>query len=224
VNPEEHILQSWHANANAWSTAIRTQAIESRKLATNEAIINAIVPLRPGHVLDAGCGEGWLCRKLQQFQITTTGIDPIHALIQEAQLQGPGNYMQCSYQDIIQDKFKPSALFDVIVFNFSLFGNELVEDLLQHLHSHLSPQGWLVIQTLHPHTAGGPYQDGWRTGSWKGFSEDFTDPAPWYFRTLESWLDLFNKTGYTLDKLAEPTHPHTQLPVSIIFTCRQKIQ
>jgi hypothetical protein len=45
-----------------------------------------------------------------------------------------------------------------------------------------------IIQTLHPLIACGDfsYQDAWREGSWAGFSDDFTDLAPWYFRTLES--------------------------------------
>ena len=41
-NPEKHILDSWHSNAAAWTNAIEQQTIESRRLITNKAIVDAI--------------------------------------------------------------------------------------------------------------------------------------------------------------------------------------
>jgi hypothetical protein len=61
------------------------------------------------------------------------------------------------------------------------------------------------------------YEDRWRTGSWDGFSSDFTDPAPWYFRTTESWRRLLEDSGYQTVRVAEPIDPTTQKPLSIIF-------
>jgi len=224
LNPEEHILQSWHTNANAWTNAINQQSIESRKLATNKAIVDAIVQQHPLTMLDVGCGEGWLCRAVQQHGIDTTGIDAIPALVQAAKQQGDGAYHVCSYQDLLAGKFDTSKRFDVIVFNFSLFGEELAEDLLKALQNYLSPGGKLIIQTLHPMSASiePPYETGWRNGSWAGFSDDFTDPAPWYFRTLASWVQLFTDTGYILHQLSEPIHPNTGKPASVIFICMRR--
>jgi hypothetical protein len=62
-----------------------------------------------------------------------------------------------------------------------------------------------------------PYVDGWREGSWSGFSSDFTDPPPWYFRTLESWVRLFSQNGLHLLELREPIHPTTGKPASALF-------
>ncbi|HEY8683307.1 MAG TPA: class I SAM-dependent methyltransferase, partial [Rhodanobacter sp.] len=72
---------------------------------------------------------------------------------------------------------------------------------------------------LHPLTAcgGQPYRDGWREGSWAGFTADFSDPAPWYFRTLESWVRLFSEHGLRLLELREPLHPQTRQPISLIL-------
>ncbi|MBW4488559.1 MAG: hypothetical protein KME12_12290 [Trichocoleus desertorum ATA4-8-CV12] len=62
------------------------------------------------------------------------------------------------------------------------------------------------MQTIHSVVGCGEqqYQDGWRSGSWDGFSPDFVDPAPWYFRTLESWTRLFVDSGLRLVELREP--------------------
>ncbi len=78
--------------------------------------------------------------------------------------------------------------FDAAVCNFSLLGRESVDSLIAALPRYLGDPGYLIIQTLHPIAACGeqPIEDGWREGSWLGFSSDFNNPAPWYFRTLES--------------------------------------
>ena len=83
----------------------------------------------------------------------------------------------------------------------------------------LADKGALIIQTLHPLVAGGDesYEDGWRRGSWAGFSEEFTDPAPWYFRTLESWKSLLTDSGFCRIEMREPIHPETGKPASVIF-------
>lgn len=67
--------------------------------------------------------------------------------------------------------------------------------------------------------AGGdsPYRDGWREGSWAGCGPGFGEPAPWYFRTLESWCRLFTEAGFGLEGLREPLHPDTGQPASILF-------
>ena len=61
------------------------------------------------------------------------------------------------------------------------------------------------------------FPDGWREGSWTGFSPAFADPAPWYFRTLESWIKLLGDNGLRLCELREPFHPKTHKSTSVIF-------
>lgn len=74
-------------------------------------------------------------------------------------------------------------------------------------------------QTLHPLVACGelPYCDGWREGSWVGFDKAFSDPAPWYFRTLESWVRLLREHRLQLRELREPIHPVSRRPASLML-------
>lgn len=121
-----------------------------------------------------------------------------------------------SYEDIADGKLCGNV--DVAVCNFSLLGESATENLLAEI-STASIAKSLVIQTLHPITACGdlPYADGWREGSWSGFSNDFRDPVPWFFRTIEGWLKLIAATGWQLIEHREPIHPDTLKPASIIF-------
>ncbi len=60
------IIESWNANAEKWITTINNEEIESRKLVTNKAIIDAVMEYHPESIIDIGCGEGWLARELQK--------------------------------------------------------------------------------------------------------------------------------------------------------------
>jgi hypothetical protein len=60
-------------------------------------------------------------------------------------------------------------------------------------------------------------QDGWREGSWAGFSSCFKDPASWYFCKLETWVKLYCNSSFKLVEMREPVHPVTGKLASVIF-------
>ncbi len=211
------IIDSWKTNATAWTDAVRENKIESRNLVTNRAIVDAIVARNPQSVLDVGCGEGWLVRALSRAGISAFGVDAVPELIEKAEAAGEGKFRVMDYEQIAQGGI--GAKVDMAVANFSLIGKESVDDLVRAVPSLINATGAFVVQTLHPLTANGdqPYADGWRTGSWAGFSSDFSDPAPWYFRTMETWLDLLEKSGFSSVEVREPLSPSTGKPLSALF-------
>lgn len=219
MNPhsDRKIVDSWDKNASQWTAAVREGQIETRKLVTNKAIVDAVMRHSPESVIDIGCGEGWLVREIAPRVTRAVGVDVIPALIDRAKAAGGGDFFVASYEAISQGLVK--GRFDVAVCNFSLLGKEAVELLFSAVPSLLKPGGVFVVQTLHPVVVDGnsPYIDGWRDGSWAGFSTEFVDPAPWYFRTLESWHALFFKSGFALREILEPINPKTHKPASIIF-------
>ncbi len=211
------ILQSWNRDAAPWVKAVRGRQIESRRLITDGAIVDTILATSPTTLLDVGCGEGWLARALDAQSIKVIGVDATTSLIEEAKRAGGGDFRAMTYEEIAAGKLDVSV--DAIVCNFSLLGQESVAGLIKVSSTLLNPNGSVIVQTLHPHLSCGdaPYCDGWRRGSWDGFGYDFTDPAPWYFRTIESWIGLFKQNGFRSIEIREPIHPITQKPASIIF-------
>jgi 2-polyprenyl-3-methyl-5-hydroxy-6-metoxy-1,4-benzoquinol methylase len=214
---DEKIVESWRKNAIPWTAAVRENQIESRALVTNRAIVDAVLSRSPRTVLDIGCGEGWLVRALAEHDVRGIGVDVVPALVEQATRAGGGEFRVASYQQIAAGDLDLKV--DVVVANFSLIGKESVEGVLRRIPELLTSRGSLVIQTLHPVTASGdlPYEDGWRQGSWAGFSDEFSDPAPWYFRTLESWKLMLVDTGFQLLEMREPLHPGTGKSASVIF-------
>lgn len=219
---DAQVVASWHDNAAPWSAAVRGGEIESRKLVTDAAIVEAVTSRSPTSVLDIGCGEGWLSRAIAERGARVTGVDVIPALIDSARAAHPtGDYRVVSYEDIARGALDISV--DVAVANFSLIGKDAVDALLRSIPALLVPNGHVIVQTLHPATALGelPYRDGWRPGSWAGFSAAFTNPAPWYFRTMGSWVALLADSGLALRELREPVHPERGTPASLILIAQK---
>lgn len=219
---EARILGSWSENATPWISAVRERQIESRRLVTDAAILEAIRERSPRCVLDIGCGEGWLVRALGQVGVRALGVDAVPQLIERAREAGGGDFRALSFDDLAAGKVYLQA--DVAVCNFSLLGHRPVERLLRSVPSFLGADGVFLVQTLHPVAAcgDGPYLSGWREGDWAGLTGAFTEPAPWYFRTLQAWVDLFQASGLELLQLREPLHPRTGKPASVIFITAQR--
>ncbi|HEX2081660.1 MAG TPA: methyltransferase domain-containing protein [Longimicrobium sp.] len=217
-DPGAALAESWVANAGAWTRAVREGRIESRRLATDAAILDALLERRPRRVLDVGCGEGWLARALAERGIAAVGIDASPALVEAARAAGGGEFHVRAYAQLAADPSLAGGPYDAVACNFSLLDGEPAP-LLASLRASLTPGGALVIQTVHPWMAAGeePYVDGWRTETFDAFGGAFARPMPWYFRTLGSWVRVLDDAGLRIAALREPLHPQTGRPASLLM-------
>ena len=220
---EIRILEAWHENARAWTTAVREHAIESRRLVSDRAVVAAVLEHAPRRVLDIGCGEGWLARALAAHGIEVLGVDAVPELVAQAAAAGGGEFRVLGYDAIAAGALAGEG-FDLAVANFSLLGETSVAGLLAALPQALVPDAALVVQTLHPAFACGDrrYEDGWRAGAWPAGADEFETPPPWYFRTLGSWLALLATSGFRPVSVREPLHPDTGQPVSLLMVARRR--
>jgi SAM-dependent methyltransferase len=213
------IEASWRANAAAWTDAVRAQAIESRRVATDAAIVEAVVAHRPALTLDLGCGEGWLVRALAGHGLAAVGVDGSAPLVEAAEKAGGGTFLCLGYDDIVADPARCGGGFDLAIANFALLG-ERVAPLLGALRRIMTGGGRLLIQTVHPLNVAPPYRDGWRIEDFRGFGGAPWTPMPWYFRTLASWVTELRAAGFAIDRLDEPAHPDDGRPLSLLFEAR----
>lgn len=191
----KQILDSWNKNADEWIKVIQNDAIPSRKF-TNEAILEMVSELDGKKMVDIGCGEGWLTREMGKLGWEATGLDAIESLVLEAQKKSDESFHVLTYEEIIDGKPMPNAPFDAAVFNFCLYLKDGLTELLSNTLKQLSPNGTLVIQTLHPFFLlqnGLPYKSQWLSDSWKGLPGNFIDGHSWYARTLEDWVAELNR-------------------------------
>lgn len=218
-DPARQLRNSWEENAEAWTEAVRTGAIESRKLVTDAAIVRAVLAYGPRTVLDVGCGEGWLARVLAGHGIEVVGIDASLPLIEAARKSGGARFEHYAYAELSGGSL--GAPFDTIVCNFSLLEEDLVPTLAT-LRQMLRPDGHLLIQTVHPWTASQAenYEDGWRLERFEAMGEGFKTGMPWYFRTLASWTGLLERSGFAIERMEEPRHPETGQMLSLLFVAQ----
>ena len=219
--PGDRLIRSWTANAAAWTEAVRGGRIESRRLATDAAILQALLALKPARMLDVGCGEGWLCRAVASHGVDAVGVDVSAPLVEDARAAGGGRFEVMPYAGLA-DATGTLGRFDVLACNFALLEEDIVP-MLRDLHALLAPGGRVVIQTVHPWTACGdePYRDGWRLEDFAAFGDEaFPEPMPWYFRTLASWLANLNAAGFLVETLREPAHPDSARPLSLLLQAR----
>ncbi len=216
------IIDCWGKNARPWIVAIEQRQIESRRRVTDQAIIDAVLATDARSLLDLGCGEGWLMQSLAGQGLEVAGLEVVPELLQQAREKVRGRFYPLAYEALSAQTV--AERFDLVVCNFSLLGEASVDHIFSTVPDLLTPGGQIVVQTLHPLMVCGeqPYQDGWRPGSWAGLPEclgqQFAEPPPWYFRTLESWLALFRAHGFSLTGFKEPRHPDTGQPASVILT------
>ena len=224
LNPDElerEIQRSWTVNAASWTAAVRDGLIESRRVATNRAVLDAVLEHRPRRVLDVGCGEGWLAHELAAHGLDVVGFDASAPLIDRART-GAGDFHVLTYDDFARDPHKLGGDFNVAVCNFSLLGKEIAP-VLNGCASVLGPDGALVIQTVHPFMDAleSGYEDGWRREDFRGMQIPFSAAMPWYFRTMSSWVAAVTGAGFTIAELREPIHPETRRPASLLIVARR---
>jgi 2-polyprenyl-3-methyl-5-hydroxy-6-metoxy-1,4-benzoquinol methylase len=220
---DDNITRSWQANALSWANVIRTDALESRRLVTNQAILDAVLAVPGQKVLDVGCGEGWLSRRLADAGRDVTAFDASPDLIREAQSSGGGVFLVLSYAEFADDAHRVGEEFDVVVCNFSLL-DEDVTPVLAALRRVTRPRGHLLIQTVHPFAAAGErYQDGWREETFDRLPGVWS-PMPWYFRTIGSWLRELRAAGWQILNCSEPLYPDAGMPASLILDATRAIE
>jgi 2-polyprenyl-3-methyl-5-hydroxy-6-metoxy-1,4-benzoquinol methylase len=224
-DPARSIARSWDANAGCWTDAVRARALESRRLVTDDAVVDTVLralsDTADARILDVGCGEGWLARRLAAAGHDVTGFDGSAALIADAQRSGAARFMVLNYEEFARDPHRAGEAYHAAVCSFSLLGDDIVP-LLRALRHVVVPDGQLIIQTVHPVTAAGArYEDGWREEDFASLPGEWT-PMPWYFRTFASWVRALHDAGWQLEQCIEPVHPESRQPLSLILHGRHR--
>ncbi|HOX30578.1 MAG TPA: class I SAM-dependent methyltransferase [Candidatus Paceibacterota bacterium] len=209
----------WRDNADFWVKIIRENLDPFRLRLTNKAVLEYFKGKIGLAVLDAGCGEGYLCRLLARKGHKMRGIDLDPKLIAAAKAEETKKPLKIEYSvgNIKKLPYKNGA-FDVVLSNHSINELDDPKKALFEFSRVLKPSGRIILFFLHPCFDLNP--------------EDIKEKFPQYYfqnvkitrkcflvsgimspssysylhLSLSEWTASIAKAGFLIEKIEEP-HP-----------------
>ncbi|MBC6461036.1 class I SAM-dependent methyltransferase [Actinomadura sp. HBU206391] len=200
---------------------IREHRDRYRTELTDRAVLDAIGPCEGQKILDAGCGEGYLARRLASQGADVLGVDACQGLIDAAESVPTGTAEPVSFTCASVDAIPVGdEVFDLVVCNH-LFSH--LHDPSRAIHEFgrvLKSSGRLVILTLHPcfytaHSENGAMNSvpASRYFTSRGIDQHFMvdgleSPSmiTSWLRPLEYYSGTLRDAGFVITDLREP-HP-----------------
>lgn len=206
-------VSEWEANARWWQEHFTDGADPEYE--------EQILPLVDAHlagrqrVLDVGCGEGQLARRIARLGAEVVGIDPTAAQIATAYARGGGpGYARASATALPIR----SASVDAVVVCLVLEHLRRFEDAIDEIVRVLEPNGRFILFLNHPllqtphsgwvddHILGEQY---WRVGPYLAEDETLEEVAPgvrlpFIHRPLSRYINVMADRGLLADHMDEP--------------------
>ena len=159
-------------------------------------------------ILDAGCGEGHISRRLAQQGARVTAVDLSPRLIAIAQERDPGTSTTYLVHDLSRPLPQYHEFFDLVVSNLVLPDMDDYGGYIATLGAVLKPGGRAVLSLLNPYTAvfdkrvRNYFESGRGTREYGGMAK-LGIRAYYYHRTLEEYITTFRESGLLLNDLSD---------------------
>ncbi len=226
-----HLRSQWEANAEAYTKLLNGKGTPHHQHILNPCIERLMGDVRDLHLLDAGCGEGYLSRYYAQKGATVVGVDFSPTLIKISKQKSQGFEIEYQEADICQLKNLADERFDIVLSNLVLLNVECLNESLSEFYRVLRPKGFLVFSIVHPaFNIYGPgrwelgekdEQSGRRIGrffvvdnyfnekefriQWKSRStKEFPMKFSFFHRTLSTYVNSVVHAGFSLVAVEEP--------------------
>ncbi|MDR6778362.1 MULTISPECIES: class I SAM-dependent methyltransferase [Paenibacillus] len=246
----EEAIRRWDMHAGNFTAKYTEEGDRSREVLLNPALQACMRPLGGKKVLDAGCGEGYLSRKMARAGALVEAVDYSTEMLRLAKERTP-SALGITYHHGNLEKLEMfgDQSFDLIVSNMVIQDLAHYEQAIAEMQRLLVPGGRFIFSILHPCFQ--TPQSGWvkdDTGKklyWKVdqyFNEgpleqaipyDQEEKFLYFHRTLSSYVQTIIEAGLLLEGMIEPKpsaemlekypHFHEDLNVTnfLIFTTRR---
>ena len=203
-------------------------------------LLSLVGNLTDKRILDIGCGNGYLLRKIQGGTLNVTGIDISEDMVREARRLGHGGVP--SLLCVASSDFLPLAtgIYDAAVCSLTinnLSSADMAKNTLREAGRILKPGGFLVISLPHPYTLSAKTRYRW-TDWEEGQNQESLVPGEGFKRQIrgrdgsmisivnyywpkETLTNFAKRAGLELDTVSEETatvdelarHPEELEPV-----------
>ena len=172
-----------------------------------EPLISLLKPMAEERILDLGCGDGTLTKKLLDFNVDVLAIDSSIDQVEAAKAKGLNAIVLDAYALNFDNEF------DAIISNAALhWMSKDPDSVIRGLYSALKPGGRLVAEM------GGKGNIGrvlWALkNNLQNYGIDWREYYPWYFPGPDDYAERLSRRGFVVSQMDLFPRP-TKLPGDI---------
>jgi ubiquinone/menaquinone biosynthesis C-methylase UbiE len=216
IDDRKETQEMWNSVAADWQIQVGDEGDSNRRLNPDPVLWAFAGDVAGLSVLDAGCGTGYLSRKLADKGALVTGIDFSEKMIEIALAKNPQIDFRedsCSELRTIDDE-----LYDLVVSNYVLMDTPDLRETMEAFSRVLKTGGMAILIFSHPCFPQGqatisedgevtyrwhvPYfqQSRLTDPPWAHFTSDFI----WFHRPLSDYWKAFAAAGFSVVGFEEP--------------------
>jgi 2-polyprenyl-3-methyl-5-hydroxy-6-metoxy-1,4-benzoquinol methylase len=203
----EEVIRAWSAIQNE-QDAFGNEGDLARKYLLNPAIFALLGEVAGKRVLDAGCGQGYLCRLLARKGAKVTGLEPAESWYRYAVQREEQERLGITYLQADLSLWQAESSFDAVVCNMVLMDIPDYSAAMENCVRCLKPGGSFIFSLLHP-CFEEPGAEWLRRGSVevREYLSEYTKEQRFgtlFHRPLSSYLNLVIQCGCQLQHVIEP--------------------
>ncbi|MEK5430500.1 class I SAM-dependent methyltransferase [Lysinibacillus sp. FSL R7-0073] len=214
----EQAIKRWNQYAERYTANYNEYGDTHREVLLNPTIFSLLEEVNGKHILDAGCGEGYLSRLLVKKGAIVTAVDFSQKMLDIAMERTPQQLpVQFFYGNCENLAFLADNQFDRIVSNMVLQDLEDYRATIREMYRLLKPNSTFIFSILHPCfvTPNSGWirheqldQQYWKVqryfyeGVYQQLSSD--PPLILFHRTLTSYVEAITEAGFHIEKIVEP--------------------
>jgi SAM-dependent methyltransferase len=206
----------WDRVAADWEIQVGDDGDVNRRLNSDPVLWRFAGDIVGRDVLDAGCGTGYLSRKLAREGARVVGVDLSPKMVDLARAKAPE--IEFHVDSIAELRTVARESVDVVVSNYVLMDLVDLDDAARAFHRVLRPEGIAALVFSHPCFPQGrrseeqngavsyawdfPYFEQRRCVDppWGHFDFEFV----WFHRPLSDYWKSFKSAGFVVDDFEEP--------------------
>jgi ubiquinone/menaquinone biosynthesis C-methylase UbiE len=215
---DDDVRNFWDQVSSDWEAQVGDKGDSNRLLNSDPVLWKLVGAVRGLNVLDAGCGTGYLSRKLCDRGASVIGIDLSSKMIEIARQKNPE--MDFRIDSCSELRTLDACCFDMVVSNYVLMDLRDLHGAMKSFHRVLKPEGVAVLVFSHPcfpqARAAVNDQDGTVTYVWDyNYFEEARQVSPawghfksefiWFHRPLSAYWKAFRSAGFEIADFNEPS-------------------
>ena len=165
-------------------------------------------------ILDLGCGQGWLIKKLHERGASVVGIDGSNKLIERARSLYPD--LEFVVFDLSKELPDLGRKFDIVVSHMVVMDIPEIETLFSAVSTSLNPLGKFILSLSHPCFFKQKSHQNEKTGEYFKKLRGYLNPDVWridsfggyhhYHRSLSAYFAALRNAGLMISCFYEPPH------------------